>query len=470
VFRKHWPENHSSKDYFSIFCIMNVLDKVSVSFRSISPCGHGDKPKYNVLADVKAEIFLDTKIDKVGIIQAILVNRQEIPNNRFHETFDEHSGAMEWVGSTLLENRYGRPRLASLYEYDGPECDFMFITAFHVDETVNSEVAAAALHKFLRLFLHDPETTHQYGDLDRCRWRVSSAAYVLTHFNNENHQVQEDDKELAARREAEPFLRNGFFQDPALVQEDYDNQRLLVASYVHWNKPIVPKVHVPRAKFALSIPPKPSVKDRSILRAVQRLVVRDLYGVMPDFSDLMMGRSPYKPPGDPVSAQQLASLRTDLYRLRRVGGSVARSTAVHAACENNLPNVVKLLLEYEPTAVNARNASNLTPLMVAAKNASERCSINDINDTDVIDHLLSCGAHKAMTDSVGMTAYGYFRKTSKQMVGMTYLHGLGSIFSLENKLRPLAGPTSVDMAGGKENGIGIVDYAAEDDGFGRGIW
>jgi hypothetical protein len=297
---------------------------------------------------------------------------------------------------------------------------------------------------------------------------VSSAAYVLTQFNIESHPGREENKELAARMEAEPFLRNGFFQDPALVQEDYDNQRLLVASCGHWNKPMLSKAQVPKeAMFALSVPPKLSVKDRSILRAVQQLVVRDLYDVMPDFSDLMTGRSEYKPPGDPVSAQQLASLRKDLFRLKRMGGSIARSTALHIACEHNSPSVVKLLLELEPKAVDARNKnapSKLTPLMVAAKNASERCSINGINDTEIIDHLLSCEAETTMTDSVGMTAYGYFRKVSKQLIGRTYVHGVGKIFSLENKLRPPNGPTPVDMEGGKANtSTGIIDYGLEDD-------
>jgi len=74
---------------------------------------------------------------------------------------------------------------------------------------------------------------------------------------------------------------------------------------------------------------------------------------------------------------------------------------------------VQLLLEIEPAAIESKNCMDRTPLTTAANNASGRCSINGLDDTRVIDHLLAAGANKSSTDPSGMTAYGYFRKSSK---------------------------------------------------------
>lgn len=453
---------------------MNVLDRVSVSVRSINSKDN-DGDTYKAFTDVEADILLDG--NKIGGIEAVLVDRQKIPDHCFYEAFDELSADMEWVGTSLLENRYGRTKLQSLREYDDPEFDFMFIRSFHVNDDCrkdgNTDIASAALRKFL----FDP--SYIKGQLNYGCWQVSSAAYVTKLVNeatmneptDRKRKRGDDDEDELARMDAMPFLRNGFFQDPALVREDSDNARLLVASYGNWNKPLRSQAEVSKVNL-LSNPSStpssnpsstPSGKDLEILKAVKLLVAVDQHHTV-NWAAIMVGQEQYVPPGDPVTAQQLATLRSDLARLVQARGSISRSNALHLACEHNSPSVVSLLLEMDPAAINSQDAANnRTPLMVAAMNASGRCSISGIDDTQVIDRLLAAGANKSLTDSVGMTAYGYFRKTSKMMVDITHLACRGKLVGLESKLCPPEGPSVVDMSDGKGSITGFVDYGSEDD-------
>jgi len=111
--------------------------------------------------------------------------------------------------------------------------------------------------------------------------------------------------------------------------------------------------------------------------------------------------------------------------------------------------------------LNSKDLQGNTSLIVAAKNACGRLSINGIDDTQVIDQLLGYGADKSIVDSVGMTAYGYFRKSSKR--GFTHPHCSAKLVVLESKLCPPTGPTMVDMNGGQGASTGFVDYGPEDD-------
>jgi hypothetical protein len=449
---------------------MNVLDRVSVKVQSSTD--HDEDDTYKAFTDVRANIFLDDNVE-IGNIHAILVNRQAIPEYCFFETFDDHhSSDMEWIGTSLLENCYGRTKLQSLREYDDPEFDFMFISSFRVhadyNKDGNSDVAAAALYKFL----HDPTTIK--GNLDYGCWRVSSAAYLLnpqepTPNNSKQHRkrkraVDETPQHELARMDADPFLRNGFFQDPSLVRQDSANTRILVASYGNWSNAILSQAQVSSVNL-LSESPKPSGKDAEILQLVQSVFdSSDPFGASNvHLAAVMIGQEQYEPPGDTITTLQLASLRSNLFLLVQAGGSISRSTALHLACEKNSKSLVKLLLEMDPAAVNYRDTISVTPLMVAAKNASGRCSINGIDDTLVIDSLFESGADKTMTDSVGMTAYGYFRKTSKMMFDITHYHSRGKLVALESKLCPLTGPTVVDLADGNGANTGLVDYGPEDD-------
>ena len=156
--------------------------------------------------DVEAKITY--KSANVGSITATLVNRQAIPEKGFVCAFDKHSGDMEWVGFSLLENRRGRTRLQSLCRYNGTESDFLYITSFDVRDahSKNSDVATAALHHFLR----DP--SYIKGKQNNGYVHCIIAAVVAPTEGSK-----------FARHRVDPFLRNGFFQDPALVREDPDN-------------------------------------------------------------------------------------------------------------------------------------------------------------------------------------------------------------------------------------------------------
>lgn len=178
-------------------------------------------------------------------------------------------------------------------------------------------------------------------------------------------------------------------------------------------------------------------------------------------SSVMMGNAVYQPPADNTTAQQLQSLRRDLDKLVRAGGSIARSTALHVACEKNSIKVVKLLLELDSRSVSVKDCMGRTPLMIAAINACGRKSINGINETRVIDHLLHAGARKNDADNVGLTAYGHFKK--RLMINSVHYQYRATLTDLEHKLYPDGGPTMVDFSQGRGGTSGIVDYGPEDE-------
>lgn len=171
---------------------------------------------------IKADVFLQGISKSIGTISGISIDRQAIPEHCFYETFDEHSATMEWIAGSLLENRYGRTTLQSLRNGgDDPEFDFFLMQQFDIDCSQPSDVAAFALRKFL-------QSKEIRGELQYDVWRVSSIAYALSEFPNDQS------KRIEVQNEAIPFLRNGFFQDTALLQKDPDNARILVGSYSHF--------------------------------------------------------------------------------------------------------------------------------------------------------------------------------------------------------------------------------------------
>lgn len=445
---------------------MDALDRVSLKIEYTSgstwgsPSSSDEEEEDEAFGDVQANIFLDGKAESIGIIRATLVDRQRIADGCFHFTFDEHSSNMEWIGCTLLEDRRGRTVLESLRRLDDPECAFMYIASFWVNHD-SSDVAAAALYKFLR----DPNLGS----------RVTSAAYVLPAWASSTGEAksaaeQSNDRKrkrhagkTQARHFAEAFLRNGFFQDQALIRKDRDNARILVASHGHWNRNIRSSTEIAATRLISHVVPKPSGKDLEILEAVESMLSTSFEDRMMNLSAVMAGRATYEPPRDNTTTQQLNDLRKQIQAMRNGGGSIARSTALHAACEKNCYKVVQLLLEIEPAAIEAKDSMDRTPLMTAAIKAFGRCSINGLDDTKAIDHLLAAGANKSSTDPVGMTAYGYFRKSSKLSFDIVRFDKRGTLTSLENKLLPPGGPTTVDLADGKGVGTGFVDYGPEDD-------
>jgi len=155
-------------------------------------------------------------------------------------------------------------------------------------------------------------------------------------------------------------------------------------------------------------------------------------------------------------------LREQILRLQSGGGSIARSGALHAACEKNSKKVVNLLLQLDTTCATSKDRLDRTPLMIAAINAKGRLCISGIDDTAVIDALLRAGASKSDVDASNMTAYGYFRQGSSVHLQITQYEHRHKLTNLEHKLYP-PGPTVGDFAEGRGGGSGIVDYGPEDD-------
>lgn len=187
-----------------------------------------------------------------------------------------------------MEPRYGRTRLASLAEYDDPEFDFLYITRFHVDDAYKqngaSDVATIALHQFL----YHPTIRGNSGYADI--WSVSSVAYVLdalesmtaserAAFNKHREDCRKNDRarfmrapgadqdttleqerkrwdarlKVLARQDANPFLRNNFFQDLAIAKGGESDARILVASHGHSCQPL--KTHAQALAVQFFVPP-----------------------------------------------------------------------------------------------------------------------------------------------------------------------------------------------------------------------
>jgi hypothetical protein len=430
---------------------------------------------YNVKICLKNTTTNGQKNKQVGGITGVSVNRQAIGYNGFFEAFDEYSSELEWVGCSLLENKRGRTRLNSLRAAgDDPEFDFFLIESFWIDQDLEDPcvVATFALRKFI--YSDVIKGNYSYGT-----WGVSSIAYALHDFgfSEEDQQDQTFSGTSGKRKrcdgegcydEAIPFLRNEFFQDTALLQENPDNCLILVGGVEHFQQSlksesaVMPALRALRSRLAGR---KATGKDAEILSRVELLVDENDQLVqmesLANVSRAMLGNAIYQPPTDKTTAQQLQSLRRDLDNLVREGGSIARSTALHAACEKNSIKVVKLLLEVDPQSVSVKDCLGRTPLMIAAINACGRKSINGINETEVMDHLLSAGARKNDVDNVGLTAYGHLKK--RLFINSVHLQYRATLTDLEHKLYPPGGPTTMDFSKGSGGTSGLVDYGPEDE-------
>ena len=357
------------------------------------------------------------------------------------------------------------------------------IELFHIDDEwkTNTDIGAEALHQFLY---------HPFikGDLKYGCWKVSSAVYILDPLEamnkeeraayeaeqaskpysfatdlleetDEDRRAKEEEKQRMdrlARKDANVFLRNGFFQDPAIARQGED--RILVASYGNWEQPLLSNAQAEAIQFYLPPPkpPAPMGKDAEILKAVISFSGSHCYSEAP------------------VPLAEVTTLRNEITRLVNSGGSIARSHAIHAACANNSKPALDCLLTMDPSIVNSLDQANCTPLMVAAQSAAGRSTINGIPETNVIDTLLAVGANKQATDSFGLTAYGHFKRSTKGFAEMlnammgkscatSQVHPMHAV--VERKLLPPLGPTAADMTGGEGEEAGFMDYSEADREF-----
>ena len=80
--------------------------------------------EYGAFTNVKADILKNGT--KIGSIEAIIIDRQAIPDGYFLSAMDGHSLSLQMVGSTVYELRHGRTKLMSLAECDDMEFDTMY--------------------------------------------------------------------------------------------------------------------------------------------------------------------------------------------------------------------------------------------------------------------------------------------------------------------------------------------------------
>jgi hypothetical protein len=443
--------------------------------------------EYGAFTDVEVDILLQPTLQKIGSISAVIVDRQKLPDHYFLSAMDGHSADMQWIGTCLYEPRYGRTKLLSLCEYDDPEFDFMYIKSFQVDEehrkNGSSDVGAVALHQFL----HDPFIS---GNLDYGCWKVSSTVYVLdafaamtkeeeTAYNVYTQKRRDEDTpfteteatdesrqwdarwETLSRQDANQFLRNGFFQDPAIAREGGSAARILVASHGQWSALLKSHEEATAVQFCIPtpMPPAPTGNDAELFSFLKTECSK-FYDSQP-------------------TPQDRSRIRTEVQRLISLGGAIFKSHGLHVACANNVLDMVKLLLELaaesgggDADAVNGYDRLNFTPLMVAAGSAAGRKNIDGIREVDIIDYLLAAGAKTSLQDSDGMTAYGHFKKKTADYAQMMQAmmgrsseqqsSSHGSVHVLERKLLPPGGPTAADLTGGEGPSSGFVDYSQED--------
>lgn len=275
--------------------------------------------EYSEITIVEVDILVNGT--KAGSMHATVIDRHKIPNRCFYSAFDAHSSTLQWVGSALMEPRYGRTRLQSLAEHDDPEFDFMLIDQLHLDDVEhknnNSDIATEAL----RQLLHHPFVRGQPQIAGQ--WMVSSAAFELDAGEEmssdelqrwRDHEKKYQDSELVEmfgvscgasggsnpgaaasksgnmaamrrleeehnhwlsrfeeleRKNAVPFLRNGFFQDEALAKQGDEGHKLVVASHGHFCKPIRSEAEVSKIRFRPRNNPIPTGKDGDLFKYIK---------------------------------------------------------------------------------------------------------------------------------------------------------------------------------------------------------
>ena len=115
-------------------------------------------------------------------------------------------------------------------------------------------------------------------------------------------------------------------------------------------------------------------------------------------------------------------------------------------------------MQLEPEAINGRDESNNTPLMVAAASVPMASSLNQAPDIARIEKLVALGADRDLRDPRGRTAYGVlrgacsglrdfyatFRLQAEQSDGEAEREA--ALDRAEAMLMPPGGPTESDLA------------------------
>lgn len=112
-------------------------------------------------------------------------------------------------------------------------------------------------------------------------------------------------------------------------------------------------------------------------------------------------------------------------------------------------------MQLEPLAINSRDESNNTPLMVAAASAPMSGSMHQAPDIVRIEKLVALGADRDLRDPRGRTAYGVLRGACSGLRDFYTTFGLtgqsdgaaeAALDRAEAMLMPPGGPTEADLA------------------------
>lgn len=345
----------------------NPFEDLSIQLRLVAG---GNEMEFRALTNVKADVFTDDGTLKIGKIRAWLIHRNRIPSGHFYTAFDGHSEDCYWIGSTLMEPKLGRTKLESLAPHDNNKSGFMIIDSFEIfDDYKNhssSDIQAAALSQFLR---HPSVASN-----------VSTFAYVL--------EPEYD------RQDANAFLRNGFFQDPAIALDGGGCERILVAALSHTAMPLKSQQAAASTHFVAKQEnvDEPTEIDLELMNYIKKKCP-NRYEVE-----------------DGVGADREQTAFEEVDRLVLQGASVRRSNALMAAVASDWLPLVEYLHMKDPSSLHSSDQDGYTPLMMSAVMAAGRSTKSGIAQTKVLDYLLSVGADKSTQDNNGMTAYGHFVK------------------------------------------------------------
>lgn len=381
--------------------------------------------------------FVTVDGDRAGRIDATLINRAMCARHSvFLSACDAESQELIDIGRVLF-NEKGHPRYRPL-KNDPRMLDseagkrglhsgaFLYISNFELEARFRPDgctgVAARAVWNFLAL----------PGLIDR--WTV--AAYIAdgrAGLDSAFGRFEEPTAEERAARTAQwlqnveadcrPFVRN-YFAEITAPSGGYNNVNegwlwLTKGMWLQKARSHEQTMRVP-LRAQVSAQPKPPPKaEPTGLDAELREAVR----------------------ADSVAL-------TEIDRLISAGASLDAAGALHQAAYNRQAALARALVQ-RGADVNGRDASEQTPLMVAAQAVDNGVTIhNPSSDTSCVDALIALGANKALTNSDGLTALGLYRSKCRSMddfrSALTSEARRGTNPAIEATLLPPDGPTPAD--------------------------
>ena len=416
---------------------------------------------------VKATIALDG--EQAGSIELVLVDRNF--RGDFHEICDAESQELVDVAIALFDRDGATPRLRALEELDEDvgEGIFAYVSKLRVDAPdPRCDVATEALRQLRDLVggwnvatyicEGEPHYAPDARALAKRRYRGDS-------LTPEETRALEAAERKGVLRDKVPFLRAGFraadelrrdyellfctkstWRDPPASYESVSTEAAVTQRQVlalgcvsnrrdaGINMDLLRKIHV----FLAPAPPKPAPAELSSEDATLRQIMMNMFQAVRY--------------GGPLDD---SAFYAELSRRAAQDGDVRclrRANALHCAsiCPPAAPLVASILAQVGPDAIDDRDESGYTPLMVGAGTIAGMGNATHPPDLSMLRALVAAGADTSLTDRDGLTALGLYRK----QVGMYNDHwnsmGVDEDLprrnpEIEGLLMPPDGPTAADL-------------------------